>query len=316
MSDNDFYITLESNGDIANHPENTQNKFKITLQTPIDLKGEWETGLAQIIFPHSWHEKIMRNNHPHSIFSIKLHTPGDGKDDPVASTYWRKLDLEPKNYHTIKDLVMAIRNTVEFSKRNMVQFIYRGSVGGAVDTDFLRINVVDGALLAINITLAKILSYDVDMIRREKWTEGVSIQKEYVGYGPEWLIIKPVHQKAVDAAQRQFLPSPLSENIQIKVSEADKEIGIFQNIYINSDLIQTQFVGNTRANVLRILAPVKKKGQVETFNFSPIFYFPLRIIKFNTIEINITGDTGTLVPFDGGVVVVVLHLRRKHHTLV
>ena len=316
MSDNDFYITLESNADYENNPKNTQNNFKITLQTPIDLKGEWETGLAQIIFPHSWHEKIMRNNHPHSIFSIKLHTPGDGKDDPVASTYWRKLDLEPKNYHTIKDLVMAIRNTVEFSKRNMVQFIYRGSVGGAVDTDFLRINVVDGALLAINITLAKILSYDVDMIRREKWTEGVSIQKEYVGYGPEWLIIKPVHQKAVDAAQRQFLPSPLSENIQIKVSEADKEIGIFQNIYINSDLIQTQFVGNTRANVLRILAPVKKKGQVETFNFSPIFYFPLRIIKFNTIEINITGDTGTLVPFDGGVVVVVLHLRRKHHTLV
>ena len=91
MSESDFYITLESNGDIANHPENTQNKFKITLQTPIDLKGEWETGLAQIIFPHSWHEKIIRNNHHHSIFSIKLHVPGDGKDYPLANTYWRTL---------------------------------------------------------------------------------------------------------------------------------------------------------------------------------------------------------------------------------
>ena len=80
------------------------------------------------------------------------------------------------------------------------------------------------------------------------------MQKEFVRYGTEWLVIKPVYQKVVDITQRQFLLSPLSENIQIKVSEADKEMGIFQNIYINSNLIQTQFVGNTRANVLRILA--------------------------------------------------------------
>ena len=59
-----------------------------------------------------------------------------------------------------------------------------------------------------------------------------------------------------------------------------------------------------------------KKGQIETFNFAPIFYLPLRVSKFNTIEINITGDTGQLVPFDGGAVVIVLHLRRKHNVLV
>ena len=315
MSDNDFYISLESNADLQNHAKNAQNNFKITLQTPIDLKGEWKTGLAQIIFPHSWHEKIIKDSqHMHNIFAIKLHVPGDGKDDPTISAYWRNLDLEPTNYHTIKDLVMAIRNTVEFSKRDQVQFIYRGKVGEPVDTDYLRINLVDGALLAINIGLAKILSYDVDKIRHEKWTEGVSVERLY-GIGIEWLVVKSQYQKITEAAERQFLPSPLSENIQIKISEADKEIGIFQNIYINSDLIQTQFVGNIRANVLRILAPVQKK-EVETFNFDPIFYFPLRIIKFNTIEINITGDTGKLVPFDGGVVVIVLHLRRKHHTLV
>ena len=317
MSDNDFYITLESNADLVNHPNNTQNKFKITLQTPIDLRGEWETGLAQVIFPHSWHEKIITDSqHQHSIFSIKLHVPGDGKDNPLANTYWRTLDLEPKNYHTIKDLVMAIRTTVELSKHNIVQFIYRGSIGEAVDTDYLRINVTKGALLAINLALAKILSYDVDMIRREKWTEGVIIQKAFIGYGTEWLVIKPVKTETEEASQRQFLPSPLSENIQIKLCEADKELGIFQNIYINSDLIQTQFVGNTRANVLRILAPVQKKGEVETFNFDPIFYFPLRVTKFNSTEINITGDTGKLIPFDGGVVVIVLHLRRKHNILV
>ena len=185
-----------------------------------------------------------------------------------------------------------------------------------VDMDYIRINCIDKAFLAINIGLAKILSYDVDKIRREKWTKGVSVERLYGGIGIEWLVVKSQYQKVSQTAERQFLPSPLYENIQIKMAAIDEHTGIFQNIYINSNLIQTQFVGNVRANVLRVIAPVQKKGEIETFTFDPIFYFPLRIIKFNTVEINITSDTGDLVPFDGGVVVVVLHLRRKHNVLV
>ena len=117
MSDNDFYITLESNGDIANHPENTQNKFKITLQTPIDLQGEWETGLAQLIFPHSWHEKIIQetDQHHHHLFLLKLHVKGDAGNDASKKNYWRDLHIAPRNYHTIRDILLAIRYAVEQS---------------------------------------------------------------------------------------------------------------------------------------------------------------------------------------------------------
>ena len=144
----------------------------------------------------------------------------------------------------------------------------------------------------------------------------VLVSRLYGGIGIEWLIVKNQYQSISQTAERQYLPSPLYENIQIKMSSINDHTGIFQNIYINSDLIQTQFVGNVRANVLRVIAPVQKKGEIETFTFDPIFYFPLRIIKFNTVEINITSDIGNLVPFDGGVVVVVLHLRRKHNVLI
>ena len=322
MSDNDFYIALESNADLANHPTNTANAFKVTLQTPIALRGDWETGLAQIIFPRSWHEKIIKDNEDkHLLWAIKLHIPGDGrgkdgKDDPTAYSYWRNLYIAPLNYHTIKDLVMAIRNTCESSKSLQVQFIYRGKQGQPVDMDYIRINTINNVKLAINLDLAKILSYDIDKIKHEKWTTGVTVERLYGGVGIEWLVVHHQYQSIAKEAERQYLPSPLHENIQLKLSNINENTGIFQNIYINSDLIQTQFVGNVRANVLRILAPVQKKGEVETFSFDPIFYFPLRIIKFNTVEINITSDTGQLVPFDGGVVVVVLHLRRKHNIVV
>ena len=176
MSDNNFFITLESNADLENHPSNTANKFKVTLQTPIDLQGEWETGLGQVIFPHSWHEKIIKEHKDmHNLFAIKLHVKGDGGDDPTISAYWRNLYIQPLNY-TIKDLVMAIRNTCEMSKGSQVQFIYRGKKGEHVDTDYLRINCIDGTFLAINLELAKIISYNVDKIKREKWTRGVSVE--------------------------------------------------------------------------------------------------------------------------------------------
>ena len=323
MSVNDFYVTLESNADLQNHPKNTQNKFKVTLQTPIELKGEWETGLAQLIFPHSWHEKIMEEpagNHHHHLFLIKLHVKDDGGNDMSKEAYWRDLHVSPRNYHTIKDLLLAIRLACEFSKSGVVQFIYRAlgglGVGGAVDTEHIRINCTDGAFLALPIELAKVLSYDVEKMEKEQWTEigGIAIQRLPTTGATKWCVIgTPTRQ---NTKGRQSIPAPLSEHILMKLIEAERDMGFFQNIYINSDLIETQFVGDTRANVLRIIAPQQEKGQVETFNFTPIFYFPLRVVKFNSIEINITGDTGRLVPFDGGVVVVVLHLRRKHNILV
>ena len=328
MSNNDFYVTLESNADMINHPNNTQNKFKITLQTPIELKGEWETGLAQLIFPHSWHEKIMKEqnnnaNHHHHLFLIKLHVKGDAGNDISKTGYWRDLHIEPRTYSTLKDILLAIRNACETSKKGAVEFIYQVfgglegllSVGHRIDPNHVRITCPDGNMLALPIELAKLLSYDVAQMEREHWTQvgGISIQYLARG-GDKWCVIS--HPARANTRGRQAIPASLTENIQLKLIEAEKDMGLFQNIYINSDLIQTQFVGDTRANVLRIIAPQQEKGHVETFNFAPIFYFPLRVVKFNSVEINITGDTGRLVPFDGGVVVVVLHLRRKHNMIV
>ena len=317
MSKNDFYVVLESNADLRNHPENAANNFKVTLQIPIELRGEWEAGLGQIIYPHSWHEKVLTNHEDmHTVFAIKLHLPDDGKKkdgtiNPASSTYWRNLYIHPTNYHTIVDLLAAIRSACESETSLSINFIPKGT-----RVDHIRIAPAPKVKLAINLDLARILSFDVDKIKREKWKTGVIVQQLYGGLGAEWLVIEHQYQTIAKEAERQTLPSPIHESIQIKMSDLNKDMGIFQNIYINSDLVQTQFVGNVRANVLRVIAPVQNKGEIETLTFNPIFYFPVRVTKFNTIQINITGDTGELVPFDGGVVVVVLHLRRKHNLLI
>jgi hypothetical protein len=49
-----FYLTLPSDSSSKYYPENTTACFKTKLKARIELDGEYEVGLAQLIYPHSW----------------------------------------------------------------------------------------------------------------------------------------------------------------------------------------------------------------------------------------------------------------------
>ena len=49
-----FYLTLPSDRSAKYYPENTTACFKTKLSARIELDGEYEVGLAQLIYPHSW----------------------------------------------------------------------------------------------------------------------------------------------------------------------------------------------------------------------------------------------------------------------
>ena len=49
-----FYLTLPSDSSSQYYPENTTASFKTKLSERIELDGEYEVGLAQLIYPHSW----------------------------------------------------------------------------------------------------------------------------------------------------------------------------------------------------------------------------------------------------------------------
>ena len=51
----DFYMTLPSNASMEMHPDNTLTHYVTHLPQRIDLTGEWECGLAEIQYPHTWY---------------------------------------------------------------------------------------------------------------------------------------------------------------------------------------------------------------------------------------------------------------------
>ena len=49
-----FHVTLPSDSSMSYYPNNTVAHFKTKLPETIRLEGEYEVGLAEIIYPHSW----------------------------------------------------------------------------------------------------------------------------------------------------------------------------------------------------------------------------------------------------------------------
>jgi len=81
-------------------------------------------------------------------------------------------------------------------------------------------------------------------------------------------------------------------------------------LYVYSDVVQSQIVGNSQVPLIRIVPAEGKEGDHITTRFTSPQYLPVSKKQFETIEIDIKRDTGEKVPFEFGRVLVTLHFRR------
>jgi hypothetical protein len=70
-------------------------------------------------------------------------------------------------------------------------------------------------------------------------------------------------------------------------------------------------VGDAQVSLLRIISVAGRDGEMMTRAFDHIRYCPLAQRRFQDIQIDIRDDTGKVVPFERGRVVVTLYCRKK-----
>ena len=72
-------------------------------------------------------------------------------------------------------------------------------------------------------------------------------------------------------------------------------------------------VGDAQVPLLRIVPVEGRDGEIITITrvFDPIQYCPLLQRRFQTVEIDIRDDMGSMVPFERGRVVATLHCRKR-----
>ncbi len=91
--------------------------------------------------------------------------------------------------------------------------------------------------------------------------------------------------------------------------------GGFYSLYIYCDLLEPRIVGDAQVPLLRIVPIEGTQGQMVTKTYENLQYIPMLKKNFRTVELYIMTDTGELVAFNPGKLVITLHFRRKRHLL-
>ena len=99
-----FYVTLISDSSLSFFPDNKTSQFTTQLPSPINLNGEWEMAIVDVINPHIWYTVRRDTN----LFSF------DFEDGEIVGT------RVPPSCYEIPDLIkcMALashKNRIEFS---------------------------------------------------------------------------------------------------------------------------------------------------------------------------------------------------------
>ena len=88
------------------------------------------------------------------------------------------------------------------------------------------------------------------------------------------------------------------------------------NLFVYSDVVEPQILGDVFAPLLRIVQTQGKEGSLITKSFQNPLYVPVGKRKFDSVEISIRDDTGAKVPFCSGRSICTLHFKRSVSTFL
>ncbi|CAB4027108.1 Hypothetical predicted protein [Paramuricea clavata] len=87
--------------------------------------------------------------------------------------------------------------------------------------------------------------------------------------------------------------------------------GGFSSMYVYTDIVDAQFVGDVKVPLLRIVNIEGEYGNTVHTSFRNLQYVPVKVNSFETIEVNIKNDQNENVSFEFGKSIATLHFRQK-----
>lgn len=83
------------------------------------------------------------------------------------------------------------------------------------------------------------------------------------------------------------------------------------NLFIYSDILEHEIVGDSRAPLLRVVNVEHRNGEQVSIHYDTPHYKRIQTKVFDTVEIDIRDGTGESIPFTRGTLILTLHFRRK-----
>ena len=109
-----FYLHLPSNSSLDKFPNNTLTEYRVGLPQSVSLTGDWEVGLVEIHYPHSWNN--VQGNFQDRFYVRKQE----------LSEVWEVLIIPSGYYASIEAILSKMQELVDNEKRfnDDVRFSY------------------------------------------------------------------------------------------------------------------------------------------------------------------------------------------------
>ena len=279
----DFYMTLPSNASMKLHPDNTLAHYITHLPQRIDLTGDWECGLAEIQYPHTWY-----NVTEEDVWFFLSEIDGTGRIPSTKLSSGHYNDPFTLMYHVNRGLYSMWTDKVpaQMSYSSVTQKMTLLMTPNTVFTIPYHSATAPmlGFLRSVVTSPSVVVKTEADSARVHSSTSSISPPAKTSDES------YPFHNEAVDV---------------VKLTQG------FDTIYVYTDVVESRIVGDSLTPLLRALPISGCHGDTVSDRFTNIHYVPLMYSNCHSIEVDIKDDTGRRVPFEYGRVTVTLHFRRR-----
>lgn len=297
-----FHVTLPSNASMNVHTQNTVANFTTVLPNRIELEGDWEVAMVDFSYPVTWH-----NVPKGEFFQIMVMSGGkDVGEGPIRISEGR--------YESGKDLIESMmqswRDYWEMARRES-RYVTHAESKALVDpgtrlTPVERINQKRRDHESAPDTNHASVSMTFNEKTNKAKIKLTQLQHE--------LVLSP-RLKDIMSMKNNTWTVPRLRWVQetVKTYESETEVDINRGchtIFVYCSVVQDSIVGDVRAPLLRAVTVRGKTGQTTHESFTRPIYLPLKANNFDTVEVNIKSEDGSLVPFAYGNSYVTLHFRR------
>lgn len=284
--ENSFYVTLPSNSSMISYPENSISHFTTALQRPLELSNKWEVGLVEANVPNHWFNVDENEKIRVRMVQYPIPPPRGNPLPKASSTCWKETQIPAKDYLTIESLIVSINSSIyEMLMNNLGDAM---GIARPADTQAIlkRRNYFEYDTINQTVTLTEL--YQGDQLEMTPDTARL------LGYG--------------NGDEKLWVP--IREGLEHRQVSLSNKI---TSIFIYSDIIKYQVVGDTLSPLLRVI-PVNKDRDIRnqgniTIQFDNPHFLPISRYLIESIHIDLRTDTGQYVPFTSGRSWVKLHFR-------
>jgi hypothetical protein len=307
---NNFPLTLTSNASMKIFPGNVPGNYKTKLSTPLNLDGPWECTIMDVQLPYRWYNIEKDMHFSLSFFHSKFAYDLLPRPPDVFEEYYKQLQGLTTKCHIGTTEIMMVHKWKDFISISVqLSAGFYESVQVLLDILMAKIKSVDNEYPALK-EFSKDFKFEYDSFTNR-------ITFDFGDY--ETIILSDKAQNfgvfGMTASQkynhRDDYPMWDYEHKRKTILPLRPSLRIFKSIFVYTDIIKDQIVGDTQVPLLGALPVIEKPGNQLYWAFKHPFYIPITKQFIDTIEIKMTDETGKTIMFKDGLAIVRLHIRKQ-----